>query len=65
MELKGKLSNQGTVLAARAPDRNIGFASYPPTEVQFANVLQDFFDDRVTDEFDFFFRIFPYPRQNG
>src|SRR5688500_5820299 len=52
LDLKGELADERAVFAAGAPEPDGDLAGDPVAEVQRADVLEDFLDDRSTDERD-------------
>src|SRR5688572_26471882 len=63
--LEGEFADEGTMLAASAPDGDVGLGRHPLAEIQEADVLQHFLDDRVADELKLFARLLLEALQHG
>src|SRR5271166_742375 len=57
LELISELADERPVLAASAPDGNIGLATEAVAEVEQADILQDLLDNGVADEVDLFLGV--------
>src|SRR5499427_2150147 len=63
-DLEGEFADQGAVLSARAPNRDVRFRANPLAKGQHADVLKDFLDNRVAHERDLLAGLLLYSRQH-
>ena len=52
------------MLAAGAPDGQVGLASEAVAEIEQSDILRDFLDNGVADQMDLFFRGLTYPAKH-